>query len=95
MEPVLRYEPTMSSTGGQELSALAWSYAAVVHLGLPVETVLYPGSYQGWAPSLLEAFSGGQYVGVPLLQVWGMTVEPRNAASRGVRPYPHILRWLR
>lgn len=28
-----RYEPTMSPTGGQELSALAWSYAAVVGLG--------------------------------------------------------------
>jgi hypothetical protein len=32
---------------------------------------------------------------VPLLQLYGLTVEPRFAAERGVEPYPHMLRWMR
>jgi hypothetical protein len=34
-------------------------------------------------------------VGVPLLQAYGMTIEPRRAASLGVAAYPYMLRWLR
>jgi hypothetical protein len=34
-------------------------------------------------------------MGVPLLQRFGMSVEPSNAAARGVEPFPHMLRWVR
>src|SRR5205085_2386792 len=57
--------------------------------------VFYPGSFTGWATSLVENFGEGRYLGVPLLQRYGMAVEPRFAAERGVKPYPHMIRWLR
>ena len=37
----------------------------------------------------------GGTIGVPLLQLYDMTVEEKFAAARGVEPYPHMLRWLR
>lgn len=94
-DPARRSHPKFSPTKGEELGALAWSYAAVVHLGLSAEVVFYPGSYQGWATSLIENFAEGYYLGVPWLQRYGMAVEPRLALERGVEPYPHMLRWLR
>lgn len=93
--PARRKEPKFLPSRGEELGALAWSYAAVVHLGLRSELVFYPGSYQGWDTSLVENFAEGRYLGVPLLQLYGMAIEQRFAAERGLKPYPHMLRWLR
>jgi hypothetical protein len=94
-DPARRKEPNFKPIKGEELSALAWSYAAVVYLGLGSELVFYPGSYHGWATSLIENFAEGRYMGVPLLQRYGMAVDQRSAAERGLKPYPHMLRWVR
>ena len=94
-DPAKRSHPKFSPSKGEELGALAWSYAAVVHLGLGAELVFYPGSYHDWDTALLENFAEGRYVGVPMLQRYGMAVEPRLAPERGVEPYPHMLRWIR
>jgi hypothetical protein len=94
-DPALRKEPNFKPTRGEELGALAWSYAAVVHLALGSELVFYPGSYHGWATSLVENFAEGRYIGIPLLQRYGMAMEQRFAAEFGLEPYPHMLRWLR
>jgi hypothetical protein len=87
----LRIEPT----GGEELATLAWSFAAAHHLGLGAEVVFYPESYANFGDGLGENFAMGNYIGLPLMQRFGMTVEPRGAAARGVAPFPHMLRWLR
>ncbi len=94
-DPARRSDPAFSPRKGEELSALAWSYAAATHLGLSSDLVFYPGSYSDWSTSLVENFAEGRYIGVPLLQMYGMTVEPRLAADRGVDPYPHMIRWVR
>jgi hypothetical protein len=94
-DPAKRMDERLSPTGGEELSALAWSYAATRQLGLDAELVFYPGSFQGEAPALIENFAEGRYIGVPLLQRYGMSLEPRLAAERGVEPFPHMLRWMR
>lgn len=94
-DPLKRSHPKFSPTRGEELGALAWSYAAAMHLGLGAEVVFYPGSYQGWDTSLIENFAEGRYLGVPMLQRYGMAVEPRLAPERGVEPYPHMLKWIR
>jgi hypothetical protein len=60
-DPGKRTALRLTPTGGEELSAMAWSYAA----------------------------------GLPLMQKFGMMIEPRNAAARGATPYAHMLRWLR
>jgi len=94
-DPIRRREPKFSPTRGEELGALAWSYAATVHLGLKSDLVFYPGSYHGWDTSLVENFAEGRYLGVPLLHRYGMAIEPRLATERGQKPYPHILKWVR
>ena len=94
-DPAHRKDPKFSPTRGEELGALAWSYAAVVHLGLKSELVFYPGSYHGWDIALNENFAEGRYLGVPHLQRFGMSVEPRLAKEGGVKPFPHMQRWLR
>lgn len=91
MRPQLKFKPMQ----GEELGAMAWSYAATVHLGHNSELVFYPGSYHGWATSLVENFAEGRYLGVPLLQRYGMAIEQRFASERGLKPYPHMLRWVR
>ena len=94
-EPARRANAKFSPKRGEELSALAWSYAAIVKLNLSSELVFYPGSFNGWSTALIDNFAEGRYVGVPLLQRYGMAFEPRIAIERGVDPYPHMVRWVR
>src|ERR1043166_344453 len=94
-DPATRSNSKFSPSRGEELGALAWSYAAIVDLGLSSDLIFYPGSYHGWATSLIENFAEGRYLGVPCLQRYGMTLETRLAVERGLRPYPHMLRWVR
>jgi len=81
--------------GGDELGAIAWSYAAALHLGLDPSVVFHEHGYRGGGQSILENFAAGRYFGVPTLQWRGMTLDERNARTLGVKPYPHMLRWLR
>ena len=94
-DPAKRNDPQIDPSGGEELSTLAWSYAAALYLGFDPVLVFYPGSFQGEDRALIENFAEGRFMGVPLLQRFGMSVEPRNAAARGVEPFPHMLRWVR
>ena len=94
-EPAARHAPTLAPTDGEEIATLAWSYAALKHLDLDPAVVFHPEGYKGGSQALIENFTTGHYIGVPLLQYFGMTVEPRMAADRAVEPYPHMLRWLR
>jgi hypothetical protein len=91
VRPALRLTPS----GGEELSTLGWSYAAAVHLGLDPSLVFYPASYDGFGDGLVGLFAAGNYIGIPLLQLFGMAVDAKNAVTRGVQPFPHMLRWLR
>jgi hypothetical protein len=94
-DPQERKQPRLTPSDGDELTTLAWSYAAACHLGVDPSVVFHSGGYKGGSSALVENFTAGRYIGVPLLQVYGMTVEPRRDARPGVKPYPHMLRWLR
>jgi hypothetical protein len=94
-DPATRSLSKFTPSRGEELGALAWSYAAIVELGLTPELIFYLGSYHGWATSLIENFAEGRYLGVPMLQRYAMALEPRFAVERGLEPYPHMLRWVR
>lgn len=87
--------PAVSTDGGLEMMAIAWSYAAACAIGVPLEVLFHPSGYKGGAANLISNFAAGRYIGVPMLQYFGMAYEPRLAAMRGVRPYPHMVRWLR
>ena len=94
-DPAERAQPSLSPTPADEMTTLAWSYAAACHLGIAPDIVFHPHGYKGGGQSLIDAFTGGGSPGVPLLQLYGMTVERKFAAARGVEPFPHMLRWLR
>jgi hypothetical protein len=87
--------PEMGNDGGYEMAAIAWSYAAAVHLGLDPAIVFHGGGYRGGSQAILDNFGSGRYIGVPLLEWMGMTVGPERAGKLGVAPYPKMLRWLR
>ena len=78
----------------REMMAIAWSYAAVCHLGLDPAVVFHEGGYRGGSQSLIENFSAGRYIGVPVLQWLGLTADDRRAAELGIEPYPRMRRWL-
>lgn len=85
----------LTPSGGEELSTMAWSYAMALHLGFSPDIVFYPESYSNFGDGLIETFGSGNYIGLPLMERWGMLVSPQKAAARNVEPYPHMLRWLR
>src|SRR4051812_28934524 len=76
--------------GGEEVGAIAWSYAAAVHLHPDPRVVFHPDGYRGAARSLLDNFSAGRAIGVPMLQWRGLAFEERRAGELGVPPYPHM-----
>jgi hypothetical protein len=94
-DPAERNAPTLSPSGGDEMTSIAWSYAALRHLALDPAIVFHADGYKGEAAAIIENFTAGSYFGVPLLQYYGMAVEPRGAAEMAAEPYPHMLRWLR
>lgn len=82
------------SDPAREMMAMAWSYAALCHLELDPAVVFHEGGYRGESGSLLENFSAGRYIAVPMLQWLGMTADADRAAELGVEPYPKMLKWL-
>ncbi len=78
-----------------EIQAIAWSYAAALHLKLDPAVVFHEGGYRGRARGLLDSFALGVYIGVSGLADAGLTVTVADARERNVRPYPVMTSWLR
>jgi len=90
-----RPDEGVSDDPGEEMAAIAWSYAAVLELGLSPDVLFHAGGYRGGAKALIENFAEGGYVGVPMLAMWGLTREPHRAKAMGAPGYPHMLAWRR
>ena len=82
------------SDAAHEMMAVAWSYAALRHLELEPAAVFHEGGYRGGSRSLIENFSSGRYIAVPMLQWLGMSADARHAATLGIEPYPKMIKWL-
>lgn len=76
-----------------ELAAMAWSYAACIHLGIDPAVVFHPAGYKGKSQALLLSFNLGVYPGACHLQALGLAVAGRDAVGPD-RPYPHMLKWV-
>jgi hypothetical protein len=85
----------LTSSPAEEMSAIAWTWAAAMHLRLDPAEVFHEQVLSGNGPTLLENFRAGRYVGVPMLQHWGMTLESKLAAQLEQPAYPHMLSWVR
>ncbi len=80
---------------GEEMAAIAWSYAAALHLKMAPAIVFHPHGYRGSSQAIIENFSQGRYLGVPLLEWYGLAASKKEAATLEVLPYPHMLKWIR
>jgi hypothetical protein len=89
-----RAQGDVSKRASEEMMAIAWSYAALVYLGLEPDVVFHDGGYKGWSRALIENFTNGRYIGVPMLQWIGLTADERSAKQRGIRPYPEMIKWV-
>jgi hypothetical protein len=95
-DPALRqdlFEP--SDDPGEEMAAIAWSWAAAAEIGVAPQVLFHEGGYRGASAAFIENFSNGRDVGVPWLAAWDMTTETHRARKEGGRPFPHMRRWLR
>ena len=84
----------VSKNPGDEMATLAWSWAALQYLKLSPEVVFHPNGYKGDSQWLIDTFSSGGDLGVPLLQWMGLTVES-NKEEAGVAAFPAMRKWLR
>jgi len=82
---------------GEELAAIAWCWAALLELEIAPEDIFHPTAYKRGANSqtIIDAARRGVYIGFPLLQYWGMAFDEENALRHGVKPFPHMVKWLR
>jgi hypothetical protein len=89
-----RSAPRLKPTQGEEMAAMAWSFAAIRHLGQPAEVVFHAQGYKGNATTLAQSYAEGRGPGVPLLAWFGLTDDPYGPTP-GDTPFPQMRRWLR
>lgn len=80
---------------GEEMMAIAWSYAACLHLGLNLEVLFHPAGYKGNSQWYIEQYTSGNMLYLPLLQWAGFCYDGKQAAANNSKPFPHMLKWLR
>lgn len=80
---------------GDEITAILWSYAAVVHIGIPVEVVFHSGGYKNESSWIVDQFTNGNYLGLPLLVYMGFLGEQDTSHEREPTSFPKMVKWLR
>lgn len=85
---------TVGKFAAEEMMAIAWSYAAALHLQIDPAVVFHPAGYRGGSKAILENFAEGRFIGVPVLQWLGMTADGKRAQELGVEPFPAMLKWI-
>lgn len=75
-----------------EVAAIAWSWAALKHLDIPAGVVFHDEGYRGGADHIIDKFDRESYVGVDMLDSFGMT---NLKAHNGKAIFPEMDRWLR
>jgi hypothetical protein len=89
-----RIQGDAGKKAAEEMMAIAWSYAAAVYLGLEAKVVFHEAGYKGGSESLIDNFTQGRYIGVPMLQWIGLTAEEKRARELGIQPYPAMIKWV-
>lgn len=90
----MRVQGDAGKKAAEEMMAIAWSYAAAVHLGLEPSVVFHEEGYKGGSGSLIDNFTNGRYIAVPMLQWIGLTADEQRAKEMGIKPYPHMIKWV-
>jgi hypothetical protein len=78
-----------------EIEAIAWSWAAVIALGIDPEILFHNKGYKGGAQGLLFNFRMGVYIGIQGIEEADMAYTERKAVELGLQPFPSMQKWLR
>jgi len=78
-----------------ETQAIAWSYAACLHLSIDPRVVFHENGYKGNSESLLLGFSLGVFPGLSGLEENRMAYSEIKSREIGVLPFPNMQKWLR
>ncbi len=79
----------------EEMMAIAWSYAACVHLHIDPYFVFHNEGYQTGGNHIADQFRQKRYFGLPMLQWIGLTADEKRANELGIAAYPSMIKWLR
>jgi hypothetical protein len=79
----------------EEIMAIAWSYAACVHLDIDPNFVFHEEGYKDGSAYIIDSCNDSSYLGLPMLQGIGMTADEKNAQRLHIPAYPYMIRWLR
>jgi quercetin dioxygenase-like cupin family protein len=82
--------PNNDLNNGGEMMAIAWSYAACIHLDIDPHIVFHDNGYKGGGQNLVDNFKNGNFFGVPLLQWNGMTYP---SGQENNRSFPQMINW--
>jgi hypothetical protein len=77
-----------------EMAAMLWSYAAALDIGLDPKVVFHSDGYKGDSDWLLERYAEGTFIGMPVLQWYGLALDPENPITDGP-VFPSMLKWRR
>jgi hypothetical protein len=78
----------------EEVMAIAWSYAACMHLRIDPIFVFHENGYRGGSSCIIDSCSRNEHTGMLMLQSIGMTTDGKQMAGDDM-PYPHMIKWLR
>lgn len=80
---------------GEEIMAIAWSYAACIHLSIDPLFVFHEQGYRGGRDYITDSCRDKNYIGLSMLENIGMTANEKKARRSNVPSYPHMIKWLR
>lgn len=90
-----RLHKNAGQKAGEEMMAIAWSYAAARHLEIDASILFHADGYKGGGDSLIENFTNGQYFAVCTLEWLGMTFEPKAGRQTAAEEtYPKMRKWI-
>lgn len=86
--------PTRKNRESEEVMAIAWSYAACIHLLIDPFFVFHEQGYRGGRDYITDSCRLKNYIGLSMLEKIGLTVNEKNAHRLNVPSYPHMTKWL-
>jgi hypothetical protein len=86
---------TRKDRNAEEMMAIAWSYAACMHINIDPYIVFHENGYKGGGKDIADEFGKGRYFGVSMLQYAGMTADPKMSGNSGSAVFPLMAKWLR
>jgi hypothetical protein len=79
----------------EEIMAIAWSYAACMHLLIDPFFVFHEQGYRGGRDYITDSCRDKNYIGLSMLEKIGLTLNEKNARTLNIPSYPHMIKWLR